>query len=273
MERDSSSRAEDVCRREPRDQWRVIMAWHLLWPENRAVAQSPGGFSIGDATGAWCLRTEPLDLFWLNSDVDSPEWVDPRMVSLHGLPRPVVGQPRRVASRRPRRRRVVADIRALRRHLSRVPLWDLCARLPHSAHPFLVLWVAQRIETYEQLLRAAPFLATLAVGGEQDLFHVSLDELLTAIREACLVSRREFVTHLGLPAAATTGLCKVSPAASDPLLLPSVQASLQDPEILKSLVHMPVVGPDAMYVIARPPLFRRVRGGFLAPNGISSDWC
>ena len=249
-----------------------------LIPKNCLTAAAEEGRYFGVPGAINLVSGRPICVQRFSLEQDHPAWrtVDPRCVRFY--PRRILRElaPNRVwaVSRRRYRRNVsghevevaqrrVRDLRWLAGLIG----WGLLrqvARLPLRSGPFLLVWLAQRIEGYRQLLDDTPMLAVLIANcPEPSPSTVGLDDLALACRDECEMPRREIVVARGLPRKALTGLCKIAPAGADPLCVPGLRRTLGDSVIRKRFNHATCIGPDGIRFFSDERLFRCVSGRFL----------
>jgi hypothetical protein len=237
------------------------------------------GLYIQSLEGMAIISGPPVETMYLDLADDPPAWriMDPRAVEF---------QVRSILRLHPRLRhpldidpfattaeiedatnvpepRTVRHFRWLRRTLGPKRVRWLQRLSPEAPSPYLLIWLAQRIPAFDDLLMQSPMLAVL-IALDRSNGRLALDDYVLAVREESALPRREILAARGLPPAAVRGFARIMPAAADLTHIADLRLTLQEPAILKQWNHLERIGPSTIQILGNPRLFQCVSGRFLA---------
>lgn len=251
-----------------------------LVPERCTTACDDGvGLYIQSLEGMAIVSGPPVETMYLDLADDPPAWsvMDPRAVEfdLHPILRlhPRFRHPLDVDPFAPLgvsedatnvpEPRTVRHFRWLRRTLGPQRVRWLKRLSPDAPSPYLLIWLAQRIPAFDDLLMQSPMLAVL-IALDRSSARLALDDYCLAVREESALPRREILAARGLPPSAVRGFSRVMPAAADLTHIADLRFTLRDSAILKQWNHLERIGPSTIQILSDPKLFQCVSGRFLA---------
>ncbi len=240
-----------------------------LIPTIYSTSSSTDGLFVGGHEGINFLTGPPISVSRFGLENDNPCWrsVDPRYVQLDLQKVRIKLAEIRYSCRSEDKEQRGKRRREHFRHLRTIvghDLFRLARRLPSTAQPFRLIWLAHRSPGFNELLMDAPMIAVaVAHTPPSQEMALSLDDWRIAVDEESQTSRRDILTRRGFPESAVGGVQRVTAQAADPRFLAPLAATLQDKSVLKLFNHTPVIGPDLLRIFSDEQLLSRVSGRFI----------
>ncbi len=146
-------------------------------------------------------------------------------------------------------------------------VWRVIVKLPVEwRHHFLAIYLSHHDRGFAQLLSSgrhflAMLLAEHLCSAAND--EIPAQELIRSCQNETRKKQREMAEMLQIPRRLLRGMTKVTPAGSNPSLLPAVAKAIEDPNMRKTWDHLPIIGPSTLSLIASESSLRVVRPEFL----------
>ena len=217
---------------------------------------SAGRYYTGPSGLTRFVRARPLAVFAMNLGRDYPALVeqDPRYLVLK--PRIV---PEQIRKERSKRHPSSVDQRRLRdlkwfKRIVGAKVWRVIVKLPVEwRHHFLAIYLSHHDRGFAQLLSSgrhflAMLLAEHLCSAAND--EIPAQELIRSCQNETRKKQREMAEMLQIPRRLLRGMTKVTPAGSNPSLLPAVAKAIEDPNMRKTWDHLPIIGPSTLSLIA-----------------------